>query len=425
MSKYKKKVICILLMFCITVSSLLGCSISTTRQSDQITTSTEIIKNEYRAASSSATTYVYAITSLNVRTGPGTSYKIAGVLSKGDKVKLVSSGKNWSKITYKGKTRYASSKYLAITSSVKTSYVYATTSLNVRSGAGTSYKVVGVLSRGEKVKLVSKGSKWSKIIYNGKTRYASSKYLATTKPGSSSKTSGYPLKYSDKTCNIEITKEWYQNAYCYIAHLKFTDYDRFGTACANGKYNNGYETTSHAAKRLGAIFAVNGCYSAPNLNYPVARSGMVWNNKAYYVPAVYSSKTGRFYQCEGNSSIQGQKLSSLVSSKKVSDTFCFGPAFLMNGKVSSSSDTSRAQRTFIGTNGKAGDIWIVVSEGRYADGKSAGLTYAQCAKLLKSKGCTFGIPLDGGGSSTMYFNGKVLNSASSNQRAVVDFIYFK
>ena len=183
MSKYKKKVICILLMFCITVSSLLGCSISTTRQSDQITTSTEIIKNEYRAASSSATTYVYAITSLNVRTGPGTSYKIAGVLSKGDKVKLVSSGKNWSKITYKGKTRYASSKY-----------------------------------------------------------------LATTKSGSSSKTSGYPLKYSDKTCNIEITKEWYQNAYCYIAHLKFTDYDRFGTACANGKYNNGYETTSHAAK---------------------------------------------------------------------------------------------------------------------------------------------------------------------------------
>jgi exopolysaccharide biosynthesis protein len=67
--------------------------------------------------------------------------------------------------------------------------------------------------------------------------------------------------------------------------------------------------------------------------------------------------------------------------------------------------TSRAQRTFIGTNGAPGDIWVCVSDGRYNDGKSAGLNGYQCASYLKSKGCIFGIPLDGGGSSTMYFNG--------------------
>ena len=44
---------------------------------------------------------------------------------------------------------------------------------------------------------------------------------------------------------------------------------------------------------------------------------------------------------------------------------------------------------------------------------------------LVSKGCTFGVNLDGGGSSTMYFNGKVLNAARGNERAVVDFVYFK
>ena len=89
------------------------------------------------------------------------------------------------------------------------------------------------------------------------------------------------------------------------------------------------------------------------------------------------------------------------------------------------SDSSRAQRTFIGTNGDAGDIWLFVSDGRKNDGKSSGLTYKQCARYMQSKGCTFGVPLDGGGSSTMVWKGQVLNAAKGNQRAVVDFVYFK
>ena len=107
------------------------------------------------------------------------------------------------------------------------------------------------------------------------------------------------------------------------------------------------------------------------------------------------------------------------------DSFCFGPPILSGGEIKAGSDTSRAQRTFIGTNGNAGDIWLVVSDGRYNDGKSAGLTYREMAAYLQSKGCTFGVPLDGGGSSTMVFQGKVLNAANGTQRAVVDFVYFK
>jgi hypothetical protein len=36
-----------------------------------------------------------------------------------------------------------------------------------------------------------------------------------------------------------------------------------------------------------------------------------------------------------------------------------------------------------------------------------------------------GVSEDGGGSSTMYFNGQVLNAARGNERAVIDFVYFK
>jgi exopolysaccharide biosynthesis protein len=260
--------------------------------------------------------------------------------------------------------------------------------------------------------------------------YVSSKYLTDveiTEEDIKERNSVYfPINYSDATSTIQITKEWYENAWCYAAHITFSDYDRLGTTCGKGVYG-GTETTSSAASRMGAMFAVNGCYSSPNLNYAVARDGVVYNDKNCGSPGVYSSVTGQLLSAWSNGGtpgIKGVMLSTIVNEGKVTDTFCFGPPILINGEVRGGNDSSRAQRTFIGTNGNPGDIWIVVSDGRKNDGESSGLTYHQMAYYLQSKGCTLGVPLDGGGSSTMVWNGKVLN-ANKNQRKVVDFLYFR
>ena len=234
----------------------------------------------------------------------------------------------------------------------------------------------------------------------------------------------FPKGYSDGTCTIIIYKEWYKNAYVYAAHVTFSDYDRLWMECANGKYNSGGETTSHAAKRVGAILAINGDYAVPGNGaggYAIARRGVVCNDKKAYPEGVYNSNTGKL--TFGHS---GRMLSELVAEGLVTDTFQFGPNFLQNGKIiGAPNSSSRAQRTFIGTNGAAGDIWMCVSDGRYNDGKSAGLNAYECGAYLQSKGCTLGVPLDGGGSSTMYFNGSVLNAAKNGQRSVVDFLVFK
>lgn len=237
--------------------------------------------------------------------------------------------------------------------------------------------------------------------------------------------STYPLVYQDGSAKITIYKEWYGKSWVYAAHLQFTNYSRLKTAVANNSYGS-TETTYHAANRLGAIFAVNGDYSAKHLNYPVARNGKVYNNKNCWVPAIYNQNNGKLlsaWESGGTPGIVGQDLQTLVNSGLVTDTFSFGPPILSGGAVQTSDTSSRAQRTFIGTNGRAGDIWVVVSEGRYTDGVSAGMTYKEMANYLKSKGCSFGVPLDGGGSSTMIFRGKILTKTS--QRAVVDFLYFK
>jgi exopolysaccharide biosynthesis protein len=243
-------------------------------------------------------------------------------------------------------------------------------------------------------------------------------------------TISYPIIYTDDTCKITIVKEWYQNAWVYAVHIVFTDYNRLGTSCANGVYNWGYEPATNAAVRLDALLVINGCYSAPYLNYIVVRDGIVWNGEAYsvYLPAIYSSNTGLLQNTweSGGCEYTGKKTSELVSQGVLTDSFCFGPPILASNQLAVAEGGSRAQRTFIGTNGSAGDLWLVVSDGRYNDGASAGLTMSECAMYLQSKGCIFVVPLDGGGSSTIVWQGAILNAVEKdNQRAVVDFVYFK
>lgn len=230
----------------------------------------------------------------------------------------------------------------------------------------------------------------------------------------------WPKTYEDETGKITIIKEWYKNAWVYAAHIEFSDYDRLKTTTCSG----GNETTSAAAERLSAILTINGDYSSDHSG-GIVRDGKVLRDHGYCdAPGVYNQSTGIL---EYGKKLNGS-LTSLVNSGRITDTFnfCKESVYINNGVLASNRwGDSRAQRTFMGTNGKAGDIWLCVSDGRYNDGESAGLTYLECGQYLQTKGCTFALPLDGGGSSTMVFEGEVLNAEKGHERAVVDFVYFR
>lgn len=307
--------------------------------------------------------------------------------------------------------------------------VYAKSDVNIRKGPSTDYDKIGSLAAGKSITRVGIGDNgWSKVMYNDEVAYIHSDYLTTEKPPVVS-ANGYPKTYSDSTCTITITKEWHENAWCYIAHLKFSDYSRLSSAVAKNSLGS-YETTSAAAKRLGAIFCVNGPYmsgSGDSSSYAIIRNGKVFKDAAIGSDfGIYNSATGKLMSASAVG-VSGMMASEAVAQGLATDTFKFYNSTLVtNGSnVANPNNNDRAQRTFVGTTGKAGELYIVVSEGRYADGKSPGLRKYECASLLVKLGCTYGVMLDGGGSSTMYFNGKVLNSASGGQRSVVDFVYFK
>ena len=308
--------------------------------------------------------------------------------------------------------------------------MWVTQTAAIRTGPNIGYEKLDGRVYGDKVIQLEEGSgSWSRVEYDGGVAYMYTPYLSEKEPVAMVDTSSYPIVYEDETSKITIYKEWYQNAWVYAAHVEFTDYERLYTVCGNNTYG-GFETTLSAANRHNAILAINGCYSAPYLGYKVVRKGVIYNDGTNWNPGVYSSKTGEFHLSweagRGEKGYAGVSISKLVKEGRVTDTFCFGPPGLVDGKnLCKANDTGRAQRTFIGSDGSKGDMWLCVSDGRYNDGVSAGLNGYQCMQYLKDKGCTKGINLDGGGSSTMVFQGKVLNAARGNLRAVVDHVIFE
>ena len=69
---------------------------------------------------------------------------------------------------------------------------------------------------------------------------------------------------------------------------------------------------------------------------------------------------------------------------------------------------------------------FVVSDGR--TNASEGLSLRELAEFMQSLGADIAYNLDGGGSSTMVFNGKVINNPTTNgksikERSVSDIVY--
>ena len=101
-------------------------------------------------------------------------------------------------------------------------------------------------------------------------------------------------------------------------------------------------------------------------------------------------------------------------------------SLIINGEVQSKNLGGGVNpRTAIGQISE-GHYLLVVSDGRTKE--STGLSLRQLAELMQSLGAQVAYNLDGGGSSTMVFQGRVVNSPTTNgrsirERSVSDIVY--
>lgn len=153
--------------------------------------------NTYLTLKSSGTTY-YTTANLNLRSGPGTGYSVLAVMPKGSAMTVLSTSGGWSKVTYSGKTGYASASYLSTMPPSGTSgslgIRYTTADLNLRTGPGTSYSIITTMPKGSSVELLDTSSAWPKVKYGSTVGYASPSYLSVSPPSTTS--GGYAVAIS-------------------------------------------------------------------------------------------------------------------------------------------------------------------------------------------------------------------------------------
>ena len=219
-----------------------------------------------------------------------------------------------------------------------------------------------------------------------------------------------------------------ENTTVYVADVQIADISLLKTALAGNTYaRNLTETTSVQAANAGAILAINGDY------YGAQERGYVLRNGVLYRASAQSGTDALVIGADGNFRIihEGETSADTLVREGAWQVLTFGPALINGGQVtvSSSDEVGRAMtsnpRTAIGQISE-GHYLLVVSDGRTKE--SAGLSLWQLAELMQSLGAQIAYNLDGGGSSTMVFQERVVNNPTTNgrsirERSVSDIVY--
>lgn len=235
--------------------------------------------------------------------------------------------------------------------------------------------------------------------------------------------------YEDNNIKISINEYYENSTKIYVADVEVKNSSYLKTAFAKSTYGkNITDKTSNIAKDVNAILAINGDY------YGVQESGYVLRNGEIYRSIAKQNQEDLIIYEDGSFEIINEKDYSLADLKEkgAKNVLSFGPALIKSGtvSVSTNSEVGKAMasnpRTAIGIISENHYVFVV-SDGRTNESK--GLSLYELATFMKEKlNVEIAYNLDGGGSSTMYFNGNVVNNPTTNgnkisERSVSDIVY--
>ena len=235
--------------------------------------------------------------------------------------------------------------------------------------------------------------------------------------------------YEDDNIKIEIKEYTISNTTVHVADVQIKNAELLKTAFANNTYGKNITAkTSTIASSVNAILAINGDY------YGVQETGYVLKNGIVYRDTSAGDKEDLVIYKDGSFKIineQDVDIYTLLNNGAY-NILSFGPCLVSNGavNVSQNEEVGKAMssnpRTAIGIIDNLHYVFVV-SDGRTSS--DVGLSLYQLAEFMKDKlNVTTAYNLDGGGSSTMYFNGKVINNPTTNgnkisERSVSDIVY--
>ena len=234
--------------------------------------------------------------------------------------------------------------------------------------------------------------------------------------------------YQDE--NISVIMKTYQvnDTIVYVADVQLSSIEYLKTAFAENVYGrNVTETTSEIAEGVNAILAINGDYYGARDSGYVLRNGTLYrtNTSGRSQEDLVILSDGSF-EIINESETSAEELSELDALQ----VFAFGPALLTDGEISVTISEEVSQAKSSNPRTAIAEIeplhyLFVVADGRTDE--SEGLTLYELADFLQHLGADTAYNLDGGGSSTMVFNGNLINNPTSTgkikERSVSDIVY--
>ena len=256
-----------------------------------------------------------------------------------------------------------------------------------------------------------------------------SEEVTSTTNGTATDTT-YSSDEADITVSTVTTGSGDDTVTYYVADIVLTDATALRSAFAGDAYGtNITETTSEIAAANDAILAINGDYYGFRDTGIVIRNGVVYRDEG--------ARQGLAFYLDGTVEVYDETTTSAdeLVANGVRNTLSFGPALVEDGTVvegiedvevdtnfGNHSIQGEQPRTAVGIIDENHLVFVVV-DGR-SEGDSRGVTMTELAEIMTSLGAETAYNIDGGGSSTMYFNGEVINQPSNGgERGTSDILY--
>ena len=234
--------------------------------------------------------------------------------------------------------------------------------------------------------------------------------------------------YSYNGTTITLTTYRENDTNTYVADVVLSSADQLKTALAENAYGkNVTEKTSEMAESNNAVLAINGDYNGTQESGYVIRNGVLYRDEAEEGQEDLVIWSDGSFSIINESDVTAEELLEQGAMQVLS----FGPGLIENGTVTVDEDDevgkamSSNPRTAIGIIEDLHYVFVV-SDGRTDE--SEGLTLLEMAEFMESLGVETAYNLDGGGSSTMVFNGELINNPTTNgnkvkERGVSDIVY--
>lgn len=234
--------------------------------------------------------------------------------------------------------------------------------------------------------------------------------------------------YEDESIRVDIEQYQVENTLVHVARVKIADPSQLRTAAAYGFNRPQTEMTNKIARRVNAVVAINGDYFSYSGKGYMIRQGQLYIDKPYGDRDVlFVDENGDFY-------IEKKATAETIAhyaDRNIVNSFNFGPGLVIDGEVLAgyghefNSGDTQAQRSCI-AQVKRGELeyLLIACEGPM-EKRGGGMTMDQFAAFAASLGVENAYNLDGGNSTSLYFNNRKVNAVNNKQeRMVSDIIYF-